>query len=98
VDEGVHVPNLMTMQNKRLIGIFIAVALLLTIPLVAMRFTDEVKWTGLDFAAAGLLLLSAGLLCEFALRRVRTTVYRVVLCGGILFGLVMVWGVLATAD
>lgn len=86
------------MQNKRPIGIFIVVALLLTIPLVAMRFTDEVKWTGMDFVVAGFMLLSAGLLCEFVLRRVRALGYRVVLCGGILFGLVMAWGLLATAD
>lgn len=98
MDEGVQVPNLMTMQNKRLTGLLIAVAILLTIPLIAMRFTDEVNWSGMDFVVAGFLLLSAGLLCEFVLRRVRALGYRVVICGGILFGLVMVWGLLATAD
>jgi hypothetical protein len=88
----------MSILNKRLIGIFIVVGLLLLIPLTAMRFTDEVKWTGLDFAVAGFLLLGAGLLCELVLRRARTLGYRVVLCGGILVGLVFVWGLLATAD
>lgn len=36
------------------------VAALLMIPLVAMRFTDDVTWTPFDFTVAGALLFSAG--------------------------------------
>lgn len=88
----------MITPNKRLAGLIIAVALLLTIPLIAMQLTDEVKWTRLDFAVAGFLLLSTGLLCELVLRKVRTQMYRVALCGGILFGLAVVWVLLATSN
>ena len=42
----------MIRQNKRLIGIVLAVPLLLLIPLIAMLFTGEVKWTLLDFIVA----------------------------------------------
>ena len=52
------------MQNKRLIGIVVAVATLLLIPLIAMQFTDEVDWKPFDFVVMGILLLSTGLLCE----------------------------------
>lgn len=33
----------MKLENKRLTAIVLSVALLLLVPLVAMRFTDEVK-------------------------------------------------------
>jgi len=35
-----------------------------------MKFTDEVKWTPIDFITAGVLLLGTGQLCELVLRTV----------------------------
>lgn len=84
----------MNIQNIRLIGIVMAVGFLLLIPLVAMRFTNEVNWTLLDFSVAGFLLLSAGLSCELVMRKVSNLKYRIVLCAGILATLVLVWGAL----
>ncbi len=84
----------MNIQNIRLIGIVMAVGFLLLIPLVAMRFTNEVNWTLLDFSVAGFLLLSAGLSCELVMRKVDNLKYRIVLCAGILATLVLVWGAL----
>lgn len=43
-------------------------ALVLLAPLVAMQFTDEVNWTISDFAFAGGVLASAGLIYELAAR------------------------------
>lgn len=43
-------------------------ALLLLIPLVAMRFTEEVNWTASDFAFAGVLIGGVGLAYELAAR------------------------------
>ena len=43
-------------------------ALILLAPLVAMRFTDEVKWTVGDFAFAGAMLVGSGILYELAAR------------------------------
>lgn len=83
------------MKNKRIIGIFITVAILLLIPLVAMQFTEEVDWGILDFVVMGILLLSVGLAIEFVLRRVRKTEYRLLFCGGILLAFFLVWAELA---
>lgn len=48
------------------------VALLLA-PLLAMQFTDEVKWDEADFLFAGALLIGAGALFELAARTIRST-------------------------
>lgn len=47
-----------------------AIALLLILPAVAMRFTREVNWTASDFAAAAILLGGAGLIYELAASRI----------------------------
>jgi hypothetical protein len=87
--------NIMSFQNKRLIGIFLAVALLLSIPLIAMRFTAEVDWKLLDFAIMGTLLLGTGIMCEIVLRTVKSLTYRLLVCAVILLGLFLVWAELA---
>ncbi|MBO0937986.1 hypothetical protein J2I47_15630 [Fibrella sp. HMF5335] len=81
----------MITQNRRLIGIVLTVALLLLIPLIAMQFTDEVNWSLSDFVAMGILLLGAGLLCEFILRNVSNVKHRIMICGVVLVALVLIW-------
>lgn len=81
----------MFMQNKRLIVILLIVAFLLFIPLIAMQFSDEVKWTLFDFVAAGVLLLSTGLLCELVIRRVNNIGYRIIICAALLTALLLIW-------
>ena len=85
----------MIMQNKRLVGIIAAVALLLSIPLIAMQFTSEVDWKPLDFTIMGVLLLSTGLACELVMRKVKKTSNRIALCAGILFVFFLIWAELA---
>ena len=78
----------------RLLG-WVAVAALLVLPLVAMRFTGEVNWTVGDFIVAGVILGGAGLATEFLVRRSGSNFYRI---GAVLTILVMfltVWSNLA---
>ena len=56
------------LDNWRLARWSLIVSLLL-LPLVAMQFTAEVDWDGLDFAVAGALLVGAGTAYELAARR-----------------------------
>jgi hypothetical protein len=56
-------------------------ALLLLLPLIAMRFTDEVIWTLSDFIFAAVLFGSVGLAFELILRKSRSLGYR---CGAAL--------------
>jgi hypothetical protein len=81
----------MKKDNKRFLHIIIATGIILLIPLIAMQFTDEVKWTALDFATATALLLSTGLLCDLVLRKVKQLKYRIALCAAVLFVCFIVW-------
>jgi hypothetical protein len=85
----------MITQNKRLIGILLAVALLLLVPLIAMQFTGEVNWTLSDFVVAGVLLLGTGIMCELVMRKVKEVEKRIVICGVILIVLFLIWAELA---
>lgn len=79
------------LKNKRVVGIIMVVFLLLMIPLIAMQFTEEVKWTPFDFVVAGILLLGTGLLCELVIRKVTKMEYRVAICLAILAALFVIW-------
>jgi hypothetical protein len=84
----------MNTQNKRIIWILLAVAALLLIPFIAMKFTNEVNWTPLDFITMGFMLLMTGLAIEAALRILHTTWMKVATVVAVLLGFVMVWGTL----
>ena len=80
----------MTFQNKRLIGIMLAVAFLLLIPVFA-RF----PWSRFDFVVAGVLLLGTGLMCELALRLITKFEYRIAAVAALLLALFLVWAEVA---
>lgn len=83
------------MQNKRLTGIIVTVVLLMLIPLIAMQFTNEVKWTLPDFVVMGVLLLGTGLMCEFVMRKVNKIGNRIAIIAAILVALFLIWAELA---
>jgi hypothetical protein len=78
-------------------------ALLLLLPLVAMQLTQEVKWTGFDFAVVGALLLAACGTYELAARMTGNTAYRAAVGVAIAAALLLVWvnlavGIVGTED
>jgi len=79
------------MKNKRLIFIFATVAVLLCIPLVAMQFDLGVNWDMTDFLVMGVLLTGTGLLCELALRLVKSTKTRLLICGIVIMAFLLIW-------
>jgi len=78
----------------RVIG-WIGVPVLLLIPAVAMRFTDEVNWTAMDFAFAGAVFISAGLVLELVGRLTRKPALRfgAALAVGLTVGLIWAWAI-----
>ena len=85
----------MTLENKRLTGILLTVAIILSIPLIAMQFTNEVDWSFSDFVVMGILLTGTGLMCELVMRKVRTTSGRLLIIAAILLALFLIWVELA---
>jgi hypothetical protein len=49
-----------------------------------MQFTNEVNWNSADFIAAAVLLFGTSLTCEFVLRKVKKTQYRIAIIVSIL--------------
>lgn len=85
----------MIAKNNRLMIILSAAGFLLLLPLVAMQFTNEVKWTFSDFVVAGILLFGTGGLIELVIRKINQVNLRVWVILGILLLLFLVWVELA---
>ena len=66
-------------------------ALLLLLPWVAMRFTDEVDWTAMDFATFGTMLLLACGAYELAARSHGDRMYRAGAALAVAGGFFLVW-------
>ena len=58
-----------TALNRPAVRVALGVALVLSLPLVAMLFTDEVVWSLGDFVLVGVLLATIGVALELAVRR-----------------------------
>ncbi|WP_316757326.1 hypothetical protein [Pedobacter aquatilis] len=81
--------------KQRVTIILSVIAIILSIPLIAMQFTNEVKWTIADFIAAGSLLLITALAIEIVIRNVKTITLRNILFAVILLILFLVWAEMA---
>lgn len=78
------------MKAKNIIRTVLATAFILLIPLLAMQFTDEVKWDLADFAIIGALLIGAGLIFELVTTRVNTK-YRPVIAVMLAAAVLLIW-------
>ena len=76
---------------KSILRVALATAILLLVPLVAMKFTDEVNWTGMDFAVAGALLFGAGCAFVSLARRTGDIASRLAAVTAVLAGLMLIW-------
>lgn len=66
-------------------------ACLLLAPWLAMRLTDQVRWSGFDFAVFGGMLLVACSACELAAWRSRDPAYRAGFGLAVLSGFLLAW-------
>jgi hypothetical protein len=79
-----------TGQGWRIAGWGMIAGFLLT-PLVAMRFTHEVKWTVFDFVFAGIVLGGGGLAAEATIRFSQDRAYRIAAALALLAAILLVW-------
>ncbi|MCC2631670.1 MAG: hypothetical protein K0S20_369 [Patescibacteria group bacterium] len=85
----------METQNSNITRIVLATALILSVPLIAMQFTDEVDWNLFDFVIIGTLLLGTGLTYELVSRNVKDKTQRLLIALGLGFVLFLIWAELA---
>lgn len=67
------------------------IAALLACPLIAMQFTDQVRWNAFDFAAAAALLVALAAMIEIAFRLSRRTAIRAVAGTVVLAAFLLIW-------
>ena len=89
-------------QTLRLVGWTLVAGLLVT-PAIAMRFTDEVRWTLSDFIFAGVILGGAGIVAELAVRASADRSYRIGAGLAVLACVLLLWlnaavGVIGSED
>ena len=83
------------LQNKRLVGIFGVALLVLLLPLIAMKFSNEVNWSLFDFIIAGVLLFGMGIILDLILSKVNKIGYRIALVIALFILLILIWAELA---
>lgn len=79
------------MNHLNLFRIVAVVAAILTVPLITMQFSDEVRWTLFDFVAAGVFLLGTGMAFELIARKATTSAHRIAVAMALAGMLLLVW-------
>lgn len=85
----------MKLQNNRIVTIMLAVTNLLLIPLIAMQFTEQVKWDLKDFTVMAFLLFTTGLLIDLLFSKVKYAKSRILLIAVVLTIFFLTWAELA---
>ena len=83
------------MNQNRWLRVFVPALVVLAVPLVAMQFSDDVRWGLFDFVIVGALLIGASAVYEFGIRRVAKPVHRVVLNAALVLAVLLIWAELA---
>lgn len=82
---------MMITKNQTSVFIYSSVAVILSIPLIAMQFTKEVNWTASDFLIMGALLFTTAFAVDFVMKKVKSFKSRLILVFGILALLILIW-------
>ena len=76
---------------RSVVGVALATAFLLLIPLLAMQVTDEVVWDLADFAFAGALIFGTGLTFVLVARKAGNIAYRFAVGVALAAAFILVW-------
>ena len=88
---------------RSVVGVALATAFILMLPLLAMQITDEVVWDLADFVIVGALIFGTGLTYVLAARKAGNIAYRAAAGVALAAALLLVWlnlavGVIGTED
>lgn len=82
-------------RQKTFVLLIVTIVVLLSIPLIAMQFTNEVQWSLLDFVVMGGLLLGLGLSSLVVYQIFQKRSHRLMVLFGLLFVFLMIWAELS---
>ena len=82
------------LQNKIFAWIAFATAAVLSVPLVAMQFSNDVDWKLNDFLIIGFLLFGSGALYVY-IARIVPSKYRIAIAAVFAITVLYIWGELA---
>jgi hypothetical protein len=85
----------MITTQRSVIRAAIAAGVLLLVPLIAMQFTDEVRWSIADFVIAGAVLFGAGFVFDLLLSSQAPILYRVAFGIALFATFLLLWANLA---
>lgn len=77
--------------SRSVVWVALITLFILSIPLVAMQFTDEVKWSAFDFVIMGLLIFSTGLSYVLLTRSSPDIIYKAAFAIAIGSTFLLVW-------
>lgn len=77
--------------ERRRLALWTVLGALILLPAVAMQFTEEVKWTVSDFAAAAAIFAVVGCAIELIARLVDRRLLRAALTCGVIAAGLIVW-------
>lgn len=80
---------------KKIAFLTLVTGFFLLIPIIGMKFSQEVMWTLSDFIIAGILLFGTGLLYLLITRKPGNTAHRIAVAFALLTGLFLIWSNLA---
>jgi hypothetical protein len=81
--------------STSILSVALSTALVLSVPLVAQQFTDEVNWSVADFLVMGVLIFSAGLSYVLITRYVTNIVHKAAIVMALGSTFLMIWANLA---
>lgn len=71
-------------NGKKILFITALILGVLSIPLIAMQFTNQVDWSPFDFIAMAVLLGGTAFLINLTLKKVKSLKNRLIICGAVL--------------
>lgn len=80
---------------KSIIGPAVATFILLLVPLIAMQFSNEVKWTVFDFIVAAILLFGTGLSYKLLTAAAKSLTHKAAIIVALGSSLFLIWANLA---
>lgn len=84
----------MTTKQKNTV-IYTTATIILSVPLIAMQFTEEVRWSPADFLIAGILLFSAAFAVSTIINTMKLPGKRIIYVAAVLIVLILIWAEMA---